>query len=101
MGCSSNENINLINAKSLSSTKVNLVSVGDGCNCVKVECKEKELSISGSVLGCIPTLISLNEIECGLFGLSSGNVVVVKGKSVKEAIQTLGDVKEVRVRSSM
>ena len=93
VGSSTTTDINLVNAKTLASSKVNLLATGEGCDCVTVV-TDGGMSFSGSLLGSVPVLSSINGMECGLIKLN-GNVVVTKGEEIKNVVQTLNGVTEV------
>ena len=94
IGCSKSTDINLINAKALSSAKVNVVTNSNECSCIQVGC-EGGVHLTGMVLGPVPVLKAVNGMECGPTGLS-GSIILLKGKSVKEVIQSVDGILQVR-----
>ena len=94
LGLCNINNRNIFNAKALSSTKVTVSTTSCHVESIGVGC-EGGPGLSGALLGDVPVLTCVNGCGGALVKLE-GNVVIVSGQSVKDVVQELGAVTEVR-----
>ena len=96
LGISNDPTRNIFNAKALSGTKVTVVMAA-GTEAGLVASCEGGLTLAGALLGNSPVLVGVNQCSGAVVRLEGG-VVIVSGRSLKDLLQEVKEVQEVRER---